>query len=337
MGLIHMKRSQVAATMGIASALWVILLQAPATAQSGKLPSRAKPPQFESNKFDGIFFPDVNSALSGELPKSQSTLQINSSGTSGNAMAGGGSAATSSAGSSDSSSGADPMGWKGLVSPGSLEGLVKESKLRLDKIVTTPTAFAGGGYNDARREFSLLSLLFAIIENYPGEVRWKASASAARGAMERTAANTKVGSRQVYDESKKRLQDLQTLLNGSPLTAEVKTEIVWENLMDISPLMKLLEWAHDGQLAKMTASEDLFKQNQEEITRLAELVAVLGKTATIEKMPNADDAQFVAFAKEMIQQAQQISVAVQTGNAELARSAAGKLGQSCATCHDSYR
>ncbi len=332
-----MKRSQVVATLGIASALWIILPLAQATAQSGKLPSRAKPPQFESSKFDGIFFPDVNAALSGELPKSQSTLQINSSGTSGNAMAGGGSAATSSAGSSDASSGADPMGWKGLVSPSSLEGLVKESKLRLDKIVTTPTAFAGGGYNDARREFSLLSLLFAIIENYPGEVRWKASAAAARGAMERTAANTKVGSRQVYDESKKRLQDLQTLLNGSPLTAEVKTEIVWENLMDISPLMKLLEWAHEGQLAKMTASEDLFKQNQEEITRLAELVAVLGKTATIDKMPNADDAQFIAFAKEMIQQAQQIGVAVQTGNAELARSAAGKLGQSCATCHDSYR
>ena len=155
--------------------------------------------------------------------------------------------------------------------------------------------------------------------------------------MERTAANTKVGSRQVYDESKKRLQDLQTLLNGSPLTAEVKTEIAWENLMDISPLMKLLEWAHEGQLAKMTASEDLFKQNQEEIARLAELVAVLGRTSTIEKMPNADDAQFVAFAKDMIQNAQQIGVAVQTGNAELARSAAGKLGQSCATCHDSYR
>lgn len=347
-GLNHMNRSQVVATLGIASALWIILPPAQATAQSGKLPSRAKPPQFESNKFDGIFFPDVNAALSGELPKSQSTLQINSSGTSGNAMAGGGSSGSGGSGSSgsalgtstggtESGSGSDPMGWKGLVSPTSLEGLVKESKLRLDKIVTTPTAFAGGGYNDARREFSLLSLLFAIIENYPGEVRWKASASAARGAMERTAANTKVGSRQVYDESKKRLQDLQTLLNGSPLTAEVKTEIAWENLIDISPLMKLLEWAHEGQLAKMTASEDLFKQNQEEIARLAELVAVLGRTSTIEKMPNADDAQFVAFAKDMIQQAQQISVAVQTGNAELARSAAGKLGQSCATCHDSYR
>ncbi len=239
--------------------------------------------------------------------------------------------------SGTSNDGADPMGWKGLISPASLEDLVKGAKLRLDKIVTTPTAFAGGGYNDARREFSLLALLFAIIENYPGDVRWKASAPAARGAMERTAANTKVGSRQVYDESKKRVSDLQSLLSGSPLTAEVKTEIVWENLIDISPLMKLLEWAHDGQIAKMTANEDLFKQNQEEIGRLAELVAVLGRTTTFEKMPNADDAQFVAFAKDMIAQSQQISSAVQSGNAELARTAAGRLGQSCSTCHDSYR
>lgn len=319
---------QVALGVGLLAGLG--LAQGGLQAQGSKLPPRAKPPQFESNKFEGVFFPDVNSALSGELPKSQSSLQINAT-PGGSAMAG---TSSPAGGGGDS---ADPMGWKGLISPASLEDLVKGSKLRLDKIVTTPTAFAGGGYNDARREFSLLALLFAIIENYPGDVRWKASAPAARGAMERTAANTKVGSRQVYDESKKRLSDLQQLLNGSALTAEVKTEIVWENLIDISPLMKLLNWAHDDQIAKMTASEELFKQNQEEIARLAELVAVLGRASTFEKMPNADDAQFVAFAKDMIAQAQQINSAVQSGNAELARTAAGKLGQSCTACHESYR
>ncbi|MFO0943621.1 MAG: cytochrome c [Pirellulales bacterium] len=322
----------VAVCLGLLAGLG--LAQADLHAQGSKLPPRAKPPQFESNKFDGIFFPDVNSALSGELPKSQSSLQINSS-PGGTAMSNMSNAPGGIGGSSGE--GADPMGWKGLISPASIEDLIKGSKLRLDKIVTTPTAFAGGGYEQARREFSLLSLLFAIVENYPGDVRWKASASAARGAMERTAANTKVGSRQVYDESKKRLADLQQLLNGSALTAEVKTEIVWENLIDISPLMKLLQWAHEDQIAKMTASEDLFKQNQEEIARLAELVAVLGRASTFEKMPNADDAQFVAFAKEMIAQAQQINSAVQSGNAELARTAAGKLGQSCTACHESYR
>lgn len=271
----------------------------------------------------------MNSVLTGELPKTKSSLQISSSpgSTSGSRAANGNTTSNEN----------DPMGWKALISPTSLEDLVKGSKLRLDKVITTPTAFAGGGFNDARREFSLLALLFAIIENYPGDVRWKASSAAARGAMERTAANTKVGSRQVYDESKKRVQDLQTLLSGSPITAEVKTEIVWENLIDISPLMKLLEWAQDGQIAKMTASEELFKQNQEEIARMSELVAVLGRTTIFEGMPNADDTQFVDLAKEMIAQAQQINSAVQSGNAELARTASGKLGQSCITCHESYR
>jgi hypothetical protein len=294
--------------------------------QSSKLPARAKPPQFEASKFEGVFFTDVNTALSGELPKKQSTLQI--------ASAGDTSTSASSAGPTSDTS--DKMGWKNLISSGSLEDLVKESKLRLDKIVTTPTAFAGGGYNEARKEFSLLSLLFAIIENYPDEVRWKNSSSAARAAMERTSANTKVGSRQVYDEVKKRLMDLDSLMSGTPMTAEAKTEIAWENLIDISPVMKLLDWAHNEQISKMAANEDLFKQNQEAIGRYADLVAILGKTITFEKMPNADDDQFVVFAKDMIGQAQQLGMAVKTGNAELARTTSGKLGQCCTNCHDSF-
>jgi hypothetical protein len=308
----------------------LIIVQASlALAQNSKNPSRAKPPQFESEKFDGIFFSDVNTALSGELPKKQSTLQIASPSNS-----------TPSTNSLPSGSGPagveDKMGWKNLISAGSLEDLVKESKLRLDKLITTPTAFAGGGYNEARREFSLLSLLFAIVENYPGEVRWKNSSSAARVAMERTAANTKVGSRQVYDEAKKRLGDLDTLMSGSALSGEAKTEIAWENLIDIAPIMKLLDASHNEQISKMTASEDLFKQNQDTIGRHAELIAVLGRTLTIEKMPNADDDQFVTFAKDMVVQAQQLGLAVKTGNAELARTASGKIGQCCANCHDSF-
>jgi hypothetical protein len=313
-------------TFASLTAIAVLLQIGEAFGQNSKLPARAKPPQFEASKFEGVFFADVNAALSGELPKKQSTLQI--------ASAGDSSSAASSAGPTGDTS--DRMGWKDLISSGSLEDLVKESKLRLDKIVTTPTAFAGGGYNEARKEFSLLSLLFAIIENYPGEVRWKNSSSAARAAMERTSANTKVGSRQVYDEAKKRLMDLDSLMSGTPMTAEVKTDIAWENLIDISPIMKLLDWAHNEQISKMAASEDLFKQNQEAIGRYADLVAILGKTITFEKMPNADDDQFVAFAKDMIGQAQQLGMAVKTGNADLARTASGKLGQCCTNCHDSF-
>lgn len=298
------------------SCMIVFSLPIVAMAQSSKLPNRAKPPVFEAQKFEGVFFPDVNSALNGQLPKTQSTLQINSSAV---------------AGSSASNAGVDPMGWKDLIAAETLEDLVKTSKLRLDKIVTTPAAFAGGGNLNARREFSLLTLLFAIVETYPGEVRWKASAPAARDALQRAAQNM------AYDESKKRLQDLQSLLNGSAWNVETKQAIDWGNLIDIAPLMRVAEWAHDEQIAKLTSSEASFKKNQEEIGKLAELVAVLGKACTFETMPNADDAQFVSLAKEMIDHAKQVRLAVETGDAELARTAASKLSLSCTNCHNSYK
>jgi Cytochrome C' len=297
--------------------------------QISKLPPRAKPPQFDSAKFSGIFYTDVNSALSGSLPSTQSAVQI----------AGSTSNPSDNSQSANTAASADPLGWKELISPGTLEDLVKGAKLRLDKAISTPAAFAGGGYNEARREFSLLSLVFAIIESYPGEVRWKSSAAAARAAMERTAANTKVGSRQVFDESKKRLQDLESLLGGTAMTNEAKTDVVWENLIDFSPLMKILESSYDEGLAKLTSSEEIFnqKENQDAIVRYSELIAVLGRTATFENMPYADDAQFVTLAREMVAQAQQVGLAVRSGNAELARTASGKLGQSCTNCHDNYR
>jgi cytochrome c556 len=100
-----------------------------------------------------------------------------------------------------------------------------------------------------------------------------------------------------------------------------------------------LESSYDEGLAKLTSSEEIFnqKENQDAIVRYSELIAVLGRTATFENMPYADDAQFVTLAREMVAQAQQVGLAVRSGNAELARTASGKLGQSCTNCHDNYR
>lgn len=229
------------------------------------------------------------------------------------------------------------VAWHQLISPNSLEDLVKGSKLQLEQIVTTPAEFAGGGYDEARREFSLQALLFAIIETYPGDVRWKNSAGVARESFARVAANTKVGSRQVYDEAKKRVLDLTDLINGAPLSGNAKSEIEWSNLIDRVPVMQLLEWAQQDFVAPHSSDEAKFSANQEELQRYAELVAILGQISLQAEMPDADDKDYQALAQEMINQARQISLAVQTDNAELARQASGKLGQSCANCHDNFK
>lgn len=300
-------------------------------------PLRSKPPQFKPGQFEGVFFDDVSTALRGSLPNSMEKVATvtQPSADAGGATSNGPATATDSSPTDAAASGG--VAWKDLVSPVSLEDLIKGSKLRLDRIVTTPAAFAGGGFQEARKEFSLQSLLFAIIETYPGDVRFKASAGVARESMGRVAANTKVGSRQVYDEAKKRLADLEDLLNGTTLSGEARSEIAWGELIDRGPLMQLLEWSQQEYISPHTASEAAFNAHKDELQRCAELVAVLGQVSTIDGMTDAEDEDYQAFAREMVSQAQQIVLAVQTNNAEQARQANGKLGQACSTCHDNFR
>lgn len=302
-----------------------------ALAQRQRKPQRAQPPKFTGKEFSGTFFDDVRSVLQGERPTGTAAeMAAATPAASPGASAGGTSA------SAAGEAGAASDSWGKLISAGTLEDAVKNSKLRLDELVASPTKFAGG-YVDARREFSLQALMFAIIEQYPGDVRWKRSAAVARDSLARMAANAKVSSPQAYKEAKQRVEDLGELLNGNNLDGTPNSELAWSDIIDRVPLMQLLEWAHQEHINNYSSSAENFKEHQEELQRFAELVAVLGKAAIMEDMPDAADSEYRAIAEQMIQQAMQIGLAVQTDNADLARQAAGQIGQACAKCHDGYR
>ncbi len=312
------------------AAVFLSVFQVASEARGQRKPERVEAPKFTSGQMSGVFFPDAASQLKGVRPTGQPAPRpaLAENAKSKNA-------ATSTASSETDS--ADATAWHNLISPDAIEDLIKGSKLRLDKTVTTPAAFAGGGFAVARKEFSMQALLFAIIESYPSDVRWKSSAGVARELMSRVAANTKVGSAQVYEEAKKRLLDLGDLTNGTQLSGKAGGEIEWAKLIDHAPIMQLLEWAQQENIAPNSASSDRFAQNKDALQHHAELVAILGKVMTVEEMPYADDKEYVALANEMIDQARQVVLAVKTENAELARQSASKIGQSCTKCHDTFR
>ena len=301
-------------------------------AHGQRKPERVKPPTFTSEQMNGVFFPDAASQLKGQRPTSQAAPRASAGPTNGKPATGG-----ATAGSATGDAGNDELAWHNLISPTALEDLIKGSKLRLDKTITTPAAFAGGGFAVARKEFSMQALLFAIIETYPTDVRWKSSAPVARELMSRVAANTKVGSAQVHDEAKKRMLDLGDLTNGTQLSGKAGGEIDWSKLIDHAPTMQLLEWALQDSISPSTASPEAFAKNKDSLQHHAELVAVLGKVMTVEEMPFADDKEYIALAQEMISQARQVVLAVKADNPELARQATAKIGQSCTKCHDTFR
>jgi hypothetical protein len=226
--------------------------------------------------------------------------------------------------------------WKQLISGPTVEDLVKESKSRVDGIITTPAKFASGGYGEARREFTLLGSLMGIIAQYPEDIRWKSSAPYARTAFARMAANCKVGTQPVYNEAKLRQQDLQDLLKGTKLNGTAE-ETSWADTADRGPTMQILEWALRDNLAPHTSNEDNFNNNLDEITKYSELVAAYAQILQQEGMTDADDETYRQFASLMLSAAKETLKAVKNKDAELARSAVAKIDQSCNKCHETYR
>lgn len=287
-------------------------------------PDRSKPPQFQSNEFSGVFFADARSQLQGNVSLGAPS-QV----------------AEASMASGSEPSDAEPAAkgkevWKQLISGSTIEDLVKESKSRVDGIITTPAKFASGGYAEARREFTLLGSLMGIIAQYPEEIRWKNSAPYARTSFARMAANCKVGTQPVYNEAKLRQQDLQDLLKGTKLNGTAE-ETAWADTADRGPTMQILEWALRENLAPHTSNEDNFNNNLDEITKYAELIASYSQILQQEGMTDADDETYAQFAATMLGAARETLKAVKSKDAELARTAVAKIDQSCNKCHETYR
>lgn len=298
-------------------------------------PKRAEAPKIDANASKDIFFADVASALDGKLPAANSLVKKdqgkpNTGGSGGNNMP------------SDtppiSVDGGAQEGWAKYISTTTIEDEIKQTKLRLDQIVTTPSKFAAGGFTDARLQFSELAVLFGIVAEYPGQVRWQKSALAAKEGFAQMAANAKVGSTQAYNEAKTRLQELGDMLNGSEFPSPPPEEPKgWEQIIDRQPLMKLCDVAHQQSLTPMTANAAAFKENSEDILRFGELMAAYSALLLKEGMPDADDTDYRTHCESMLAASLEVVQAVKTSNADMARQAVGQMGQACSKCHDAYR
>lgn len=282
---------------------------------------RATPPKLTGEDFSGVYFPDPVAQLQGS-PATQSELAMPDS------------KEPNPEASAVAVSGADV--WKQLISGGTIEDLVKEAKSRVDGVITTPAKFASGGFNECRREFTLLASLMAVISQYPEDIRWKASAPYARAVFAKLANNCKVGTQPVYNEAKQRQQDLQDLLKGGRLNGSAE-ELVWRDVAERKPIMQLLEWSLRKNLAPGTSSEDAFGKGKEDLVKYAELVAAFGHILQQEGMLDADSEDYTEISKEMVAASKDVVKAVKANDAELARTAVGRIDQSCSKCHESYK
>lgn len=301
-----------------------------AQTKAPKTVRRAAPPKFD--RPNPNFFADAfKEGLAGERPANLGQPGTAIANVPGNP--GGNTAVPASGG------GVAGSGWAGIISGGTLEDLVKSMKLQVDGEVTTPSDFAGKGYKLARRDFSMLAMTFAIIGEYDGDVRWKANAPAARDEFARTAANAKVGTTGVFNEAKKRKEELQDLVGGSnPFegkTAEAKAS--WKDVCNRSPLMQHLENVWEPRLKPALSDKGQFLANSEKLLQDAEVFAAIGAVLAKEGMEDADAKEYTDLCDKLKNAALEIVAAVKSKDFDKASKAATEIGKSCNDCHENYR
>lgn len=306
------------------------LLPSHTFAQSKRRIDRAKPPKFTERDTQGIFFNDIFAeGFQGERPADLSKPATKPATLAAGAGTAGGASETPATGG----------GWSKYISSTTIEDEIKAIKLQVDMDVTTEQQFISRGYQGSRRNFAVLALLFGVIAEFDGDVRFKEPAPGARDLFARSAANCKVGTTQSFNEAKKRKSDLQEIVSGgaAPVEPTADPNAIWASAADRSALMMRLEIAQQTNLQPWIGSEGEFKAHTEEALHEAELIAAIAAALTKPGTPDGEDETYAEFANAMRDAGVAVVEAVKLNNYEQARQAVGAIDQACTKCHELYR
>ena len=206
-------------------------------------------------------------------------------------------------------------GWSNLIDAETIETEIKRLAQAVATDVTTPSEFKGGKYQDCRRHFSVLAMLFAVTAEYDGNVRWQDVAAGLRDVFARAGYNCKVGTDSTYREATQRKADLSELVAGSrPQIQQAERLANWSQVADRPPLMQRMNIAHEERLTKWLASEREFAEHHDEIRHEAQLVAAIADVIGREGFDYWDDEQYAAYARELRQSAIDVAAAAEQNN-----------------------
>ena len=110
---------------------------------------------------------------------------------------------------------ANDNSWSQLVDATSIEDEVKAQQQKVSQLVTTPVVFQTK-FDEVNQSFEILSVLFSVIRQYDGDVRWSEHAPAAQMLFQKAAVSSRTGAAAGFRYCKTRKEDLHCLLYTSP-------------------------------------------------------------------------------------------------------------------------
>lgn len=317
---------QLAAIAALTVGATMVFPQAMLLAVEKRAPAkRARPPKWPAEVVD-TFFPDARDALVGPRPDYAARAAAVTK------------ADTTAAGGSPGGSESTKVAWSKVIDADTIETEIKRLAQAVAQDVATPSDFKGGKFEDCRRHFTTLAMLFAVAAEYDGTVRWQDASAGLRDLFARAGHNCKVGTDATFRESTERKQDLADLVAGArPQLPPAERTAEWAQVADRPPLMQRLEIAHEEGLTKWLANEREFSQHRDEVRHEAQLVALIADVMSREGFEFWDDDQYAACARELKQAATIVATSAEQNDFAKVRAAASRMTKACADCHEGYR
>lgn len=287
---------------------------------------RVKRPKFDRKQWQMTYFDNLfEQGLVGDRPDASSLAASRNT------------AAAPTTTSENAEPKAGSFAWSTYCGSEVIEDEIKSLQQRLQLEVTTPAKFKTE-YAKARQTFSMLSMMFAMVREFDGDIRWKKSAGQAQADFERAAANARVGTSQAYQSCKTRKENLVEMVRGGNFASDSKVpdELDWSMVIDRTPIMKRLK-VIDKEMKTMVANKTEFSQNMETVFHSANLVAAMGVVLAKDEMPDGDDEDYSELALAMQKAASDVIEACKNNDYDAASTAANAIFQSCDDCHNDWR
>lgn len=317
---IAMRHMSIHRTAGLGGIVWVVL----ATAQvCGQAVQRFPAPDWQREPGASVFFDDVfREALVGNRPREL--------------MPDSGSDRPEGQRHPSAAEGVTTSQWSSTIAADVLMDEIKSCVNQLARDVQNTGDFSARGQREARDRLILLTVMFHVVSQYDGEIRWQAQASSTRDTCAATVnrledAPNSSTARQLIMATQ---QSLQEVLAGGPAQQPLKDTPAWYDSVDRAALMRRLEAAVDSLDNSASSNKEL--QARQWCHELG-IIATLAEFLTLDGMDDADDPTYRQFASQMHDLANGMREHVQQNLAADLTTSRKSLQTTCANCHNDYR
>ncbi len=296
----------------------IVLLLSPPGVGAGaddQPPRRARPPQWSTDVVK-VFFEDARKHLAGDRPTRAPAVS------------------SAAATTSEATDLQDDTKWSTLIEADALTVEVKSVHNRLISLLARAGSFKSGGNADCRREFSLLAVLFGVVDQYDQEIRWQQEAVRMRALCTQAAHACETASDESFALAADVRLQIADLLRGQSISRQASDTVA---PVDRGQLMQRMELAVEENISPWLANRKEFRRRKSVVAHESQLLAVLARTIRREGYDFADDEDFVEITRELGRASRELTEASEQGNYEAARQAIGRVTQSCSNCHDGYR